>query len=291
VSFDLSAGETFCLVGESGSGKTIVTRSLTRLIPTRQAHTISGSVVFDGADLMKMSDTELQRIRGGSVGYVFQDPAVAFNPCYTIGEHIKESLRVHRPSEVGDAEVIRLISLVGIAEPDIRAKEFPSQLSGGMLQRAMIALALASRPRLLIADEPTSSLDATTQSQILDLLIELKRELDMTLMFITHNLAVVSDIADRIAVMRYGRIVEIGSASALIEDPLHPYTRSLIDAVPTFSGSYPRSEERSTFGSKGRPGLAVQGKRQAIVEDRHGETNVCSLREVSPGRWVELPFV
>src|SRR6266436_5330439 len=201
VSLSLDAGETVCLVGESGCGKSVTALSIARLVPTPPARYVGGEVLLKGRDVLKMSNAELCEIRGGMVSYVFQEPAASLNPVFRVGNQIKESLKLHRPQHANDAEVIRLLKLVGIPVPELRLKDYPFQMSGGMQQRVMIAMALASEPKLLVADEPTTALDVTIQAQILELLRDLKQRLGMATLLITHNLGIVGDMADRVAVM------------------------------------------------------------------------------------------
>lgn len=232
VSLTVRAGETVCLVGESGSGKSVTALSITRLLPSPPARITHGQIRLQGRDVLTMSDRELRSIRGGVVSYVFQDPAASLNPVLRVGNQIRESLALHRPEAATEAEVVRLLKLVGIPAPESRARDYPHQLSGGMQQRIMIAMALASEPRLLVADEPTTALDVTIQAQILDLLRELKQRTGMAILLITHNLGLVSEIADRVAVMYAGQIVEEASTRELLSRPLHPYTRALMESVP-----------------------------------------------------------
>jgi oligopeptide/dipeptide ABC transporter ATP-binding protein len=232
VSLTIAAGETVCLVGESGCGKSVTALSVARLLPMPPAHYVSGEVRVNGRDVLRLSDRELQEVRGGVVSYVFQDPAASLNPVLRVGRQILESLSLHRPSAATTDEVVRLLKLVGIPAPESRARDYPHQLSGGMQQRVMIAMALASHPQLLIADEPTTALDVTIQAQILDLLRSLKQELGMAILLITHNLGLVREIADRVLVMYAGQIVEAAPALELLRRPLHPYTRALMNSVP-----------------------------------------------------------
>src|SRR5882724_765019 len=209
VSLTIGAGETLCLVGESGCGKSVTALSIARLVPTPPAHYAGGEILLNGQDVLKMTKADLCSIRGGVVSYVFQEPGASLNPVFRVGNQIKESLKLHRPNKANDQEVIRLLNLVGIPAPESRIKDYPFQMSGGMQQRVMIAMALASEPRLLVADEPTTALDVTIQAQILDLLRELKQRLGMAILLITHNLGIVGDMADRVAVMYAGQIVEL----------------------------------------------------------------------------------
>ena len=232
VSLSIQSGETLCLVGESGSGKSVTALSIVRLLPMPPAHYVGGQVLVNGQDTLKMSGDELRRVRGATVSYVFQDPGAALNPVYRVGQQVKEALKLHRPQSASDAEVVRLFKLVGISAPETRVRSFPHELSGGLQQRVMIAMALSANPKLLVADEPTTALDVTIQAQILDLLKQLKKQLGMAILLITHNLGIAGEIGDRIAVMYAGQIVETGPASDLLRSPLHPYTQALLQSVP-----------------------------------------------------------
>ena len=232
VSLTVDAAETLCVVGESGCGKSVTALSIARLVPSPPAHYSGGEILLDGRDVLKMSKRELRNIRGGVVGYVFQEPAASLNPVIRVGRQIKEMLQLHRPKEANDSEVVRLLKIVGIPAPDLRRKDYPFQMSGGMQQRIMLAMALAAQPKLLVADEPTTALDVTIQAQILELLRELQKQLRMAILLITHNLAVVSEVADRVAVMYAGQMVELAPTAALLSRPLHPYTKALMNSVP-----------------------------------------------------------
>src|SRR5438477_7681645 len=232
VSLSLDAGETLCLVGESGSGKSVTALSIARLLPSPPARYVGGEILLEGRDVLKMASAELRDIRGGLVSYVFQDPGASLHPVFRVGNQIKECLGLHGPGVATDAEVIRLLKLVGIAAPETRIKSYPHELSGGTQQRIMIAMALASQPKLLVADEPTSALDVTIQAQILELLRQLKKQFGMAILLITHNLGIVGDMADRVAVMYAGQIVELAPAKELLRRPWHPYTQALMDSVP-----------------------------------------------------------
>jgi len=233
ISFGMEAGETLAVVGESGSGKSVTALALTRLLASPPARIVSGRIEFEGSDTLLLSESELQALRGKQIAYIFQEPGSSLNPVFTIGYQIREAIELHRP-EVDDvtAEIIRALDTVGIREPAKRLDDYPHQLSGGMQQRVMIAMALACQPRLLVADEPTTALDVTIQKQIMDLLKELKRTSNMAIMLITHNFGLVSDFADRVAVMFRGRIVETGPTAEILRNPQHAYTRALIDCVP-----------------------------------------------------------
>lgn len=232
LSLRLEAGKTLCLVGESGSGKSVTALSIAKLLPTPPARYVGGEIWLEGRDVLRMSPRELQGIRGGVVSYIFQEPGASLNPVFRIGAQIKESLQYHRPELAHDSEVIRLLRLVGIPAPEVRLKNYPHEMSGGMQQRVMIAMALASQPKLLVADEPTTALDVTIQAQIIELLRDLRQQLGMAILLITHNLGIVGDIADDVAVMYAGQIVETGRVNEVLSHPLHPYTRALIGSVP-----------------------------------------------------------
>lgn len=232
VSFSVNPGETLCLVGESGSGKSVTALSIARLLPSPPARYVGGEILLEGRNVLTMSPAELREMRGGLVSYVFQEPGASLNPVFRIGRQIKETLKLHRPEAATDAEVIRLLKLVGIAAPESRIRSYPHELSGGMQQRIMIAMALAAHPKLLVADEPTTALDVTIQAQIIELLRELKQQFNMAILLITHNLGIVGDVADHLAVMYAGQIVESGPARQVLQKPLHPYTRALMESVP-----------------------------------------------------------
>lgn len=232
VSFAIRRGETMALVGESGCGKSVTALSLTKLLPSPPAVYRGGQILFDGQEVLSMSPTQLRAIRGARISYIFQEPATSLNPVFRVGTQIKEVLQLHRPEAATDEEVIRLLRLVQIPEPAQRARDYPHQLSGGMQQRVMIAMALACHPELLIADEPTTALDVTIQAQVLDLLKELKHTVGMSILLITHNLGLLAGLADRVAVMYAGRIVEYAAAEELLREPRHPYTRALMRSIP-----------------------------------------------------------
>jgi ABC-type dipeptide/oligopeptide/nickel transport system ATPase component len=230
VSFAVKPGEVLALVGESGCGKSMTALSIVRLVmpPGRIA---GGRIVFDGTDLTSATPAEMTRIRGRRIGFVFQEPAAALSPVFTIGFQLRETLAVHDLARGAAAKrrAIELLSLVGIADPERRAEEYPHQLSGGLRQRAMLALAIAAEPELLIADEPTTALDAVLQADLLDLLERMRRALGLSLLLITHDLSIVAGLADRVAVMRAGAIVELSPTRQLFDSPAHPYTRHLLE--------------------------------------------------------------
>jgi oligopeptide/dipeptide ABC transporter ATP-binding protein len=234
VSFTVGHGETVAIVGESGAGKSVAAMSILRLIPDPPGRITAGEILFDGRDLMRLCDEEMRRVRGGEIGMVFQEPMTSLNPVLTIGRQITEAVEQHLGARARAAELraIELLGMVGIAEPARRLRQYPHQLSGGMRQRVMIAIALACDPKLIIADEPTTALDVTIQAQILELMKELTRRLGVALIIITHNLGVVARYANRVNVMYAGRIVETGSAEAIYRTPRHPYTMALLRSVP-----------------------------------------------------------
>ncbi len=291
VSFSIGAGETVCLVGESGCGKTVTALSIARLVPVPPANYVGGEILLNGLDVLKMSQRELREIRGGVVSYVFQEPGAALNPVFRVGNQIRESLKLHRPEKATNEEVIRLLKLVGIPAPESRVRNYPFEMSGGMQQRVMIAMALASEPKLLVADEPTTALDVTIQAQILDLLRDLKERLGMAILLITHNLGIVGDMADRVAVMYAGQIVELAPAKELLRRPLHPYTRALMASVPKLHGEAARLS--AIPGNVPRIGNFPPGCRFAprcpIAKPECSAKNP-GLFEVEPGRLVRCPF-
>ena len=232
VSFTISAGETLCLVGESGSGKSVTALSILRLVH-RPGRIAAGRVVFKGRDLLASSEDEMQQVRGGEIGLVFQEPATALNPVFTIGDQIEETLAAHGIARGAPARrrAVELLQAVSIPEADRRIRDYPHQLSGGLRQRALIALALAGNPSLVIADEPTTALDVTIQALVLQLLRELQQRLGLALLLITHDLGVVAEMADRVAVMYAGRIVEEAAMRDLFRSPQHPYARGLLAAA------------------------------------------------------------
>ncbi|GIO63446.1 ABC transporter ATP-binding protein [Paenibacillus cineris] len=235
VTLSIEAGETVCLVGESGSGKTVASKAIMRLIDHENGRISGGSLLLDGTDLAGLPEAELRRIRGKRMAMVFQEPMAAFDPVFTIGQQIQETILQHEKVSKREARerAVRLLKRVGIPEPELRLKQYPGELSGGMLQRAMIAMALSCGPDLLIADEPTTALDVTIQAQILRLLKELQAELGMSILLITHDLGIAAEIADRVVVMYAGEIVEEAPASELFRLPRHPYTRGLLRSVAT----------------------------------------------------------
>ncbi|HEY6729287.1 MAG TPA: ABC transporter ATP-binding protein [Polyangiaceae bacterium] len=234
VSYEVRAGETLAVVGESGSGKSVTAMSILRLIESQGGSVAGGSIEFGGKNLLALSETEMRRVRGNQIAMIFQEPMTSLNPVYTIGNQIGETLRLHRGMNEAEArqEAIRLLRLVQLPDPEQRLDGYPHQLSGGMRQRVMIAMALSCQPKLLIADEPTTALDVTVQAQILELMQELQERLGMAILLITHDLGVVATNADQVAVMYAGRIVERAPVVDLFESPKHPYTAGLLASLP-----------------------------------------------------------
>ncbi|MBN8629282.1 MAG: ABC transporter ATP-binding protein [Rhodobacterales bacterium] len=234
VSFRVNKGETLGVVGESGCGKSVTALSILRLLPKLTARTVGGEVLFHGRNLLDLSEGEMRDIRGGKIAMIFQDPMTSLNPVYTVGRQIAEAVRIHTGASKAEAmaKAREMLELVRIADPDRRVRNYPHEMSGGMRQRAMIAMALACSPELLIADEPTTALDVTIQAQILRLIVDLKARTGTAVMFITHDLGVVAETCDRVVVMYAGRIVEEAGVVDLFARPSHPYTKALMGSVP-----------------------------------------------------------
>ncbi len=233
IGFALAEGETLAVVGESGSGKSVTALSLTRLLPRPPVCRIEGSIRYRGQEVLAMNGRQLRALRGRQIAYVFQEPSASLNPVFTVGDQIAEAIRLHFP-DAGDvtARVVEALAQVGIRDPERRYRDYPHQLSGGMNQRVVIAMALACRPQLLVADEPTTALDVTIQAEIMNLLKEIKQSTAMSIILITHNFGIVKGFAERVAVMFRGRIVEQGRTEDVLADPQHPYTRALIACIP-----------------------------------------------------------
>lgn len=243
VSLRVAEGEAHALVGESGCGKSVTALSILRLIPSPPGEIVSGEILFEGQDLLKLSDERMRAVRGNRISMVFQEPMTSLNPVFTVGFQIEEVLRLHRGMGKKEAhdETVRLLDLVGIPSPALRVRDYPHRLSGGMRQRVMIAMALAGSPALLIADEPTTALDVTIQAQILDLLRRLMGEMGLTVLLITHNLGIVAQFVRFVTVMYAGRVVEESPVGALFAEPLHPYTTGLLGSVPVPGRVPPKS--------------------------------------------------
>ena len=262
VDLRVEAGETVCLVGESGSGKSVTAMSVLKLVPMPPGRIVAGQVLWDGRDLVPLAPAEMQKLRGREIGVVFQEPMTALNPVYTVGEQICEGLRLHEGLSRAAAleRAAELLALVHIPMPSRRVHDYPHQFSGGMRQRVMIAMALACKPRLLIADEPTTALDVTIQAQILDLLAELKERLGMAVLLITHAMGVVAEVAQRVVVMYAGRVIEEGSVEEVFERPWHPYTQGLIRSIPRIDAD----------ASRGARLVSIPGTVPSLVEPPPG---------------------
>lgn len=239
VDFDVRHGETLCVVGESGCGKSMTALALMRLIPSPPGRVRSGQVLFHGEDLLTADEGRMRDVRGNRISMIFQEPMTSLNPVFTVGDQISESLRLHAGLDAQHARVraIEMLRQVGIPAPERRVDEYPHQMSGGMRQRVMIAMALACEPDILIADEPTTALDVTVQAQIFDLLRDLQRKKGTAIMMITHDMGAVAEMADRVIVMYAGRVIESGSTERVLRDPVHPYTRGLIECLPELGSS------------------------------------------------------
>ncbi len=257
ISFSMEEGETVALVGESGSGKSVTALSLAHLVPSPPARYEGGQILFKGRNVLTMPPRQLRELRGAKMAYVFQEPSTSLNPVFRVRTQIAEVIHLHRP-EVKEvkAEILRLLDLVGIRDPSRVMEAYPHQLSGGMQQRAMISMAIACHPALLVADEPTTALDVTIQAQILDLLRDLRKKLGMAVLLITHNFAIVANVADRVLVMHRGKIVEQGEVKEVLKNPQHPYTKALILCIPR-------------LGSKQRRLPTIN--HEALYQTRNGE--------------------
>ena len=295
VSFSLRKSETLAIVGESGCGKSITALSLLRLIPDPPGRIVGGSVKLEGRDLLKINEKQMRKVRGNDISMIFQEPMTSLNPVMTIGNQIAEVLLLHQGLSKAEAhqKAIDMLRLVKIPEPEQRVKEYPHQLSGGMRQRAMIAIALACNPKVLIADEPTTALDVTIQAQILELIVELQGRLGTAVILITHDLGVVAETAQRVIVMYAGRKVEEASVGELFEQPLHPYTRGLMNSIPRLD--LIRGAETANSRLQEIPGIVpplhalpkgcVFAPRCTFAEDRC-RSEYPAYEEKSRGHWV-----
>jgi oligopeptide/dipeptide ABC transporter ATP-binding protein len=299
VSFDVRRGKTLGIVGESGCGKSVTAFSIMRLLPQPHGRILGGNIVFEGNDLAGASDAEMRRVRGGRIGMIFQEPLSALNPVHTIGRQLGEAISLHK--DLGKREVlersIALLAKVGIPSPQIRVNEYPHQLSGGMRQRVVIAMALACDPSLLIADEPTTALDVTIQAQILELMLSLQREFGMAIVLITHDLGVIAQVCDEVVVMYAGQISERGPVDALFRRPAHPYTRGLLASIPRLS-TPTKSRLPTIEGTVPALGAMPKGCRfqnrcpyaiAQCAEARPPLESVAPGHDVSCIRWRELP--
>jgi peptide/nickel transport system ATP-binding protein len=289
LSFSIEAGETVAIVGESGCGKSVTSLSILRLLQEPPAR-MAGQIRFDGRNLLELPEAEMRKLRGNEIGMIFQEPMTSLNPVLTVGRQIAEAIRLHQglSKRAAHERAVEMLKLVGIPAPERRAREYPHQLSGGMRQRVMIAIALVCNPKLLIADEPTTALDVTIQAQILDLIRRLKTEMGSAVMLITHDLGVVAEIAERVIVLYAGRKVEEASVGDIFADPKHPYTQGLMGAIPKLGSSLDRPE-RSKLAEI--PGL-VPSLRKPIVGCAFAERcphamDVC--REIAPAVKLKAP--
>ena len=292
VSFSVPAGATVGVVGESGSGKSVTALSILRLVRDPPGRIVGGQVLFRGRDLLKLPERELQKVRGGEIAMIFQEPMTSLNPVMTTGAQVAETLTIHRGKSKREAlaEATELFRLVGIADPERRVHDYPHQMSGGMRQRVMIAMALACRPALVIADEPTTALDVTIQAQILDLLARLRRELGMALVLITHDLGVVAESCDEVVVLYAGHVVERAGARALFARPRHPYTAGLIRSRQPTADS---RQLRAIPGIVPRLDRLPKGCRFADRCDRAQQKcrdELPALELIEPGRMVRCFF-
>jgi oligopeptide/dipeptide ABC transporter ATP-binding protein len=296
LSFSIAPGEVLGLVGESGSGKSVTSLALMRLLPL-QAH-VTGQILFTNAStrqLLELPEPEMRRLRGSSLAMIFQEPMTSLNPVMRVGEQIAEAVLAHNPISKSEAwdRAVRAMNDVALADATRRARDYPHQLSGGMRQRIMIAMAIVNHPKLLIADEPTTALDVTIQAQILKLLADLRAKYNLAMLFISHDLAVVSQVADRVAVMYGGNLVEMGGTKAIFRQPAHPYTRGLLQAAPTLTTDrlQPlRTIEGSVPGpSTMPPGCPFSPRCSDRVSDC--DVELPPLLEVAPGHWARCPVV
>ena len=291
LSLETNAGEIVCLVGESGSGKSVTALSIARLLPSPPAIYAGGRILLEGQDVLQMNDASLREVRGGVVSYVFQEPGASLHPVQRVGNQILEAMQVHQPNRASKAEAIRWLQAVGIPAPELRFHDYPFQMSGGMKQRVGLAIALASQPKLLVADEPTTALDTTIQAQMLDLLRDLRRQFGMAILLISHNMGIVSELADRVGVMYAGQIVETASTRTLLRNPLHPYTRALLQAVPKLEADGERLQ--AIPGMVPHIGDYPPGCRffpRCPTRKPECETNPPKLVEAAPGHWVRCAY-
>ncbi len=294
ISFSVAPGETLAIVGESGCGKSVTSLSILRLIASPPGRTVAGRVLFEGRDLLKLSEPEMRRVRGDAISMIFQEPMTSLNPVLTIGHQIAEVLMLHRglPREAALQRSVEMLRLVRMPEPERRIAQYPHQLSGGMRQRVMIAIALACEPRLLIADEPTTALDVTIQAQILDLMRELKDRTGAAIVLITHDLGVVAEMAQRVVVMYAGRKIEEAPVVALFARPRHPYTRGLLDSIPKLgaaiqSGALPRLREiPGTVPSLAEPIVGCAFAPRCAYATLRCQSETPPLEEKAPGHHV-----
>ncbi len=291
VGFSIKKGRTFALVGESGCGKSVTALSIMRLVPEPPGKIVGGEIVFEGRNLLALSEKEIRQVRGNEVAIIFQEPMTSLNPVYTVGAQIVEAIRLHQKKSTSEAwaDAAEMLRKVGIADSAQRVREYPHQMSGGMRQRVMIAMAVSCEPVLLIADEPTTALDVTIQAQILDLLDELQKENGMSILLITHDLSVVAERAEDVAVMYASRIVEVADSQRLFAEPFHPYTQGLLKSLPRLGFSGRRL--RTISGTVPEPlhfpsGCKFHPRCQIGCSNRRCQTVEPKLREVEAGRCV-----
>jgi oligopeptide transport system ATP-binding protein len=293
VDLTIGQGEIVGLVGESGSGKSVTARSIMRLVPMPPGRVVSGRILFDGQDLLQLSEREMEKLRGGRISMIFQDPMTFLNPLFTAGNQVAEAIRQHQHlgKSAAEKETLRLFRQVGIPSPEARLNAYPHQLSGGLRQRVMIAMALSSRPDLLIADEPTTALDVTIQAQILALLRDLQQDFGLSILLITHDLGVVAEMCDRVAVMYAGRVVENTDIETLFENPQHPYTLGLMGAAPR-----PDISDQAPIPIPGAPPDMAHPPSGCPFHPRCRfaepicKVEVPPLRETAPGHWAACHF-
>jgi peptide/nickel transport system ATP-binding protein len=273
LSLEIASGESLGLVGESGSGKSVTALAILRLLDA--AATVEGRIAFDGCELLALDPEEMRQLRGREIAMIFQEPMTALNPVLPVGEQVAEAVRVHQRGlsrmQVREKALEAMLA-AALPDPAVRYRDYPHQFSGGQRQRILIAMAIANRPRLLIADEPTTALDVTVQAQILELLADLRERFGLAMLFISHDLAVVSQVADRVAVMRQGLLLEQASRAAIFSEPLHEYTRSLLGAVPTMRTDLQQRLAQLAPGSAGKDSQAAE----------------IPLREAAPGHWARV---
>ena len=289
VDFHIDRGETLGVVGESGCGKSVSAMALLQLIPMPPGELVEGTAEFEGGDLLRLDTGQIRKVRGNRISMIFQEPMTSLNPVFTNGNQIQEAIFLHQrlDSQGAEEKAVEMLDLVGIPDPRRRVKEYPHQLSGGMRQRVMIAMALSCNPALLIADEPTTALDVTVQAQILELMLDLQKKINMSIMIITHNLGVIAEVANRVIVMYCGKIVESAHVRAIFHNPLHPYTRQLLASVPHLGLSQTRLQEI--------PGVVPNHYNLPPGCDFHPScaeaAESCKLRrpqlkDMEPGHWV-----
>ena len=291
VSFSIKRGKTFALVGESGCGKSVTALSIMRLVPAPPGKIVGGDIIFDGQNLLALSENRMRQVRGNKIAMIFQEPMTSLNPVYTVGNQIVEAIKLHQGKNSSEAwaDAVGMLRKVGIADPQQRVHEYPHQMSGGMRQRVMIAMAVSCEPALLIADEPTTALDVTIQAQILDLLDELQEQNGMSILLITHDLGVVAERADDVAVMYASQIVEVADSQELFAEPLHPYTQGLLKSLPRLGFSAERLQ--TIPGTVPEPlhfpsGCKFHPRCPIGRSDKRCQTVEPELREVQPGRYV-----